>query len=339
MAALSLVVAVAVHAAGASRASDVVEIAPGVFQPIVSNGYLFCCCSLECHAKTVGNRTDDTVAAYGAWLSAGGKGIDTAFMYGNQPQIGRALAGASPQERRGLFITTKVHCTTTAAGALAMVRTNLEQLKVPRVDLVLVHGTGDVGPTAPGNPGCGWHTRCDPDGPYPGECSMPCCSTQDHLRATFQGLEMALRLNLTRAIGVSNWRVPHFEAVLPGATVAPAVNQMRTFVGYRDNATFAFCKQRGITWMAYSPLGPIGQHPKAVLNNSLVQAIAKRHSATAAQVGLAWVERLPATLATASNSAAYDAEDLGSTALAGELTQAEVAALDAYVSPDVPPQH
>ena len=89
--------------------------------------------------------------------------------------------------------------------------------------------------------------------------------------------------------------------------------------------------------MAYSPLGPIGQHPKAVLNNSLVQAIARAHNATAAQVGLAWVLRLNATLTTASNSVGYDTEDLQSTALADELTEEEVAALDAYVSHDIPP--
>ena len=34
-----------------SGSSSVVEIAPGVFQPVVSNGYLFCCCSLECHTR------------------------------------------------------------------------------------------------------------------------------------------------------------------------------------------------------------------------------------------------------------------------------------------------
>ena len=77
-------------------------IAPGVFMPTVSNGYLFCCCSLECHQQpNRQHQADDTEAAYSAWFAAGGKGVDTAFMYGNQPQIGRALAGATPEQRAG----------------------------------------------------------------------------------------------------------------------------------------------------------------------------------------------------------------------------------------------
>ena len=108
------------------------RIAPGVFMPTVSNGYLFCCCSLECHQQpNRQHQADDTEAAYSAWFAAGGKGVDTAFMYGNQPQIGRALAGATPEQRAGVFLTTKIHCVTSAQEALAMVRTNLAQLQVP----------------------------------------------------------------------------------------------------------------------------------------------------------------------------------------------------------------
>jgi diketogulonate reductase-like aldo/keto reductase len=98
---------------------------------------------------------------------------------------------------------------------------------------VLIHGTGFVAPSAPGNPK---------------DCfgQKPCCPNMAGIQATWAGLEAALAQNLTRAIGVSNFMVPQLSAVLATATVPPAVNQMRTFVGYHDEPTFAFCQAHNV---------------------------------------------------------------------------------------------
>jgi diketogulonate reductase-like aldo/keto reductase len=51
--------------------------------------------------------------------------------------------------------------------------------------------------------------------------------------------------------------------------------------------------------MAYSPVG----HGRGLLENATLRKIAKRHDATAAQIGLAWVLRQPEviTIPKASN--------------------------------------
>ena len=291
-------------------------IAPGVAMPVISNGYI----DRIAHRENK-SAPDDTTQAFATWFAQGGRGVDTAYMYKNQPQIGAAIAAAA-LPREALFVTTKIHCTGSAATALAMVKADLAQLGLARADLVLIHGTGFVPPFAPGNP-----TDCFGQ--------KPCCADMAGIQATWAGLEEALAQNLTRAIGVSNHMVPHLEQLLATAKVRPAVNQMRTFVGYHDKAAFFFCRKHNVTWMAYSPLGPIGQKPKAVLVNPLVLEIAKTHNASAAQVGMAWVAQLPAVLTTASNSAQYDREDLSSTELV--LSADEVKRLDSYNSSDVPP--
>merc|ERR1712080_442091 len=136
---------------------------------------------------------------------------------------------------------------------------------------------------------------------------------------------MALAQNLTRAIGVSNFVANHLNAVLTKATVKPAVNQMQLYVGHHDDATIGLCKQHGITYMAYSPLGVNNFNPKSVLVNPVVQKVAAAHNVSAAQVGIAWIAQQGMTLTTGSSSEQYDKEDLNTDSFT--LTGAEMKTL------------
>ena len=68
-----------------------IEISPGVHMPLIFNG--------------ISNNP-------GMWLGRGGRGIDTAFLYGDDQQrrVGRAIA-ESGLPRSEIFLTTKVNCT------------------------------------------------------------------------------------------------------------------------------------------------------------------------------------------------------------------------------------
>eukprot|EP01043_Picozoa_sp_COSAG02_P070868 COSAG02_NODE_12722_length_1503_cov_1.712963_2_plen_118_part_00 len=74
------------------------------------------------------------------WISLGGRGLDTAFSYGVQDQtgMGAAVRNASVP-RKELFVTTKIPCAGNASSALDYVRQDLAQLKLPYVDLLLIH--------------------------------------------------------------------------------------------------------------------------------------------------------------------------------------------------------
>ena len=52
--------------------------------------------------------------------------------------------------------------------------------------------------------------------------------------ALWKGLEQAVALNLTRAIGLSNFNPPQIDALLKVATVRPSVNQCDLSVGGQD---------------------------------------------------------------------------------------------------------
>ena len=74
------------------------------------------------------------------------------------------------------------------------------------------------------------------------------------LQDTWRGLETALAKNLTKAIGVSNFRTEHLEDVAATAKTLPAVNQCQMYVGSHDDDAIARCKEQGIVYEASAPL-------------------------------------------------------------------------------------
>lgn len=186
-------------------------------------------------------------------------GIDTAFVYGNEREVAKGIAAAG-KHPADAFITTKVPCGTYAS-ARAAVSSNLKQLGVARVDLLLIH--------------------------------FPCVHAAGNT-ATWTALEEALEAGQTRAIGVSNFDVAQLEALrLSARRWPPAVNQASMSIGFHEDAEIAYANEHNITYMAYSPLcgGPNGSSCRhgSVMTLPSVQAAAKNHGVSAAQVALKWL--------------------------------------------------
>ena len=122
---------VAATAAQAQQPPRTKEIAPDIFQPIISLGT--CCGS-------------NPAVGLLPWLQAGGVGIDTAYDYNDQTVIAGIL-GTAGIERSKLFITSKVpagfgsakDCAADPQVSLKTVQTNLKQLNTSYLDLVLLH--------------------------------------------------------------------------------------------------------------------------------------------------------------------------------------------------------
>ncbi|MGW5118248.1 aldo/keto reductase [Streptomyces noursei] len=193
---------------------------------------------------------EETTAAVTTALEAGYRSIDTAAIYGNERGVGKALA-ASGLRREDLFVTTKLwnddqgHDRT-----LAAFDASLDKLGLDHVDLYLIH----------------W--------PAP---------ARDLYVETYQALERILADGRARAIGVSNFQVPHLQRLLEHTGITPVVNQVELHPGLQQTALRAFHAEHGIATEAWSPLAQ-----GAVLDDPAIVGIAAAHGVTAAQVILRW---------------------------------------------------
>ena len=133
-----------------------------------------------------------TAEAVELWLSpkVNGSGIDTAWAYHNQADVGQGIV-ASGRSRSSIFVTTKVPGALGRSDSLQNIRDDLALLNLSYVDLALVH------------------QPCEHMAPRP--CShAPAAVLQD----TWKGMQDALRLGLARAIGVSNFKQTDLAPVL-----------------------------------------------------------------------------------------------------------------------------
>lgn len=181
-------------------------------------------------------------------LELGYRHVDTARIYGNEADVGAALkATAVPREQ--IFVTTKLWNDDHGYdAALRALDGSLERLGVEYVDLYLIH----------------W--------PVEGK-----------RRDSWRALERAFADGRARAIGVSNYLVPHLRELLDHAKVAPHVNQIELSPFLQRRDTCALCRERNIIVEAYSPLtkGHRLDHPTVV-------AVARQAQRTPAQVLLRW---------------------------------------------------
>ena len=187
-------------------------------------------------------------------LDVGYRAVDTAQIYGNEAEIGQAIA-ESGVPRDDLYLTTKVWISEFKRDALlASLRGSLQKLRSDRVDLALIH----------------W--------PSPnGKVDVP---MEEYLPA----LAEARAQGLTRAIGISNFTIAQTRKAIGilGAD-ALATHQIEIHPYLQNRLLVKFLQDNGIHITAYMSLA-YGE----VLKDPVIQAIAGRHQATPAQVALAW---------------------------------------------------
>jgi 2,5-diketo-D-gluconate reductase A len=201
-------------------------------------------------------KPEDTVAATTAALEAGYRHIDTAEMYGNEKEVGEAIA-KSGLDRADVFVTSKLnngyHVPEDARMAFGY---TLEALDMEYVDLFLIH----------------W--------PLP---------TRYHgdFVSTWQTLEEFYRDGRARSIGLSNFQPNHVRRILAEGTVAPAVNQIEVHPYLTQEDVRAACAEHQIAVEAWSPIAQ-----GKVLDDPTIVSIAEATGKTPAQVVLRWhIER------------------------------------------------
>jgi diketogulonate reductase-like aldo/keto reductase len=150
-------------------------------------------------------------------LETGYRHLDTATMYRNEIEVGRALHD-SGVARDEVFVTTKLPAER-AARARETIEESLKALGIDQLDLWLVH----------------WP---------PNGSARP---------QTWREFVAAREDGLTRAIGVSNYSVAQIDELAQATGVMPAVNQIPYSPALHDPSLLAAHRERGVVLEGYSP--------------------------------------------------------------------------------------
>jgi len=250
------------------------KLSNGVIMPAVGFGTF----------ASEGNPGQTYTAALAA-LKTGYRHLDCAWFYQNEGEVGEAvrdfLKETPSVKREDLFICTKVwnhmHEPEEVKWSL---NNSLEKFGLDYVDLFLVH----------------WPIAAEKD-----ENNMPAINDKGHYvineeltknhKSTWGAMEELYKEGKAKAIGVSNWTIPHLKDLLSWCNVKPTVNQIEIHPFLPNDELVKFCFDNQILPAAYSPLGSQNQVPttgEKVNTNPTLNAIAEKGGNTLAQVLIAW---------------------------------------------------
>jgi 2,5-diketo-D-gluconate reductase B len=183
-------------------------------------------------------------------LKLGYRHIDTASMYGNEDAVGEGMR-ASGVAREEVFLTTKVwQDSLRARDFRRSVESSLEKLRLPFVDLVLIH----------------W-----PNSRVP-------------LVETIGALNQVKRDGLARHIGVSNFTVALVEEAVRLSAEPLVTNQIELHPFIDQTKVLAACKERGLSVTAYCPIAR-----GSAAGDKVLARIGKAHGKSGAQVSLRYL--------------------------------------------------
>jgi diketogulonate reductase-like aldo/keto reductase len=241
---------------------------------------------------------EETAGAVESALTQGYRLIDTAAAYFNERQVGEGLRRAGIP-RDDVFLETKVWISDYGYDAtLHAFDKSAAKLGVDRIDLLLLH--------------------------------QPLPSRFDLTLDAYRALEKLLADGKVRAIGVSNIMPDHLRRLLTDTSVVPAVNQIELHPYFQQRALQRLHAEHGILTQAWSPIGGIASYyggGKSAFDDPTLQAIARQHGKTPAQVMLRWhVEEgrsaIPKSTKPARIAENFDVFDF-------ELSKDQLAAIDA----------
>ena len=194
---------------------------------------------------------EDTVNAILSAIKAGYRHIDTASIYRNETSVGEAVRRAEIP-RSELFITSKVWNRCRGYDlTIEAFNKSLAKLGLSYLDLYLIH--------------------------WPAAAKQFDNFEEVNL-STWRALTELYKAGKIRAIGVSNFRPHHLNALM-NTEILPMVNQIEYHPGYLQDETVKFCKDNGIAVEAWSPLGS-----GRVLEHETLRKIAEKHNKSTAQV-------------------------------------------------------
>jgi 2,5-diketo-D-gluconate reductase B len=183
-------------------------------------------------------------------IKLGYRHIDTAAMYNNEEEVGEGLR-ASGIKRDEVFVTTKVWSSNLRARDFERsARDSLAKLKLPSVDLLLIH----------------WPNS-----------SVP-------LKETIGALCKMKREGVARHVGVSNFDPALIEEAVKLSSEPLVNNQIECHPYFDQSKTIAASRKRGLSVTAYSPIAR-----GRIKGDAVLTRIGKAHGRTAAQICLRYL--------------------------------------------------
>lgn len=207
---------------------------------------------LELPAVGLGTWQLDERTAYQTVVTAlemGYRHIDTAQAYGNEADVGRAIADTAV-DRADVVITTKVHPSNRSVDSIvASVETSVDQLDVDRIDLLVIHWPHPLADTA----------------------------------TVIDGLNAAVDRGLAEHIGVSNFGRERLDRARELSDAPIVTDQVLFHPWWPQRDLLRYCQESDVHLTAYSPLANGG-----ALGDPVLADIGERYDKSPAQVAIRW---------------------------------------------------
>lgn len=198
---------------------------------------------------TFGMKEEHTLSAVAAAKEAGIRFFDTSPNYKVDISLGQAFKQVGLR-REEIIIVEKVDTTDQLLPIGISLENCLKKLNIDYIDLYLIH----------------W--------PFPGRYID-----------TWKQMEQFCREGIVKSIGVCNFMPHHLAPLLKNADIIPAVNQIELHPLFTQKHTVEYCRRNGIAVMAYTPLGRMNP---VLINNPLINALARKYGKTVPQIILRW---------------------------------------------------
>jgi diketogulonate reductase-like aldo/keto reductase len=187
-------------------------------------------------------------------LSVGYRHVDTAQAYGNEREVGDAIA-ASDVDREALFLTTKlVNGNRAYDDVLRSTEESLAKLGTSYLDCLLIHN------------------------PF----------QREPVEETLRAMDELVDAGKVRHIGVSNFGVDRLHAAREAADHELLTDQVQFNPYWDQSALLDYCEIHDLVLTAYSPLGHGG-----VLDDPVLAEVGERYGRSPAQVAIRWCLQHP----------------------------------------------
>jgi alcohol dehydrogenase (NADP+) len=244
-----------------------------------------------------------TITATRDALEAGFRHFDCAERYRNEREVGEALqAGRSAGKiaREDIFVTTKLWNTNHRPERVEPAfKASLDRLRIEYLDLYLIHTPFAFQPGDDQDPR-------DQNGDV-------LYDKQVTLLDTWRALERLVDDGKCGAIGLSDITLNDLLPIYEAARIKPAAVQVESHPYLPETELLEFCKEKGIVFLAFAPLGH-GMRP-GLLEDPVISNIAARVGKTPAQVLLAWAVQRGTALLTTPKTPARARENFDISAL------------------------
>ncbi len=183
-------------------------------------------------------------------LESGVRLIDTAYMYGNEAQVGQAIR-KSEIPREEIFVITKIYPGEQYSNPKKAIQEALDKLNIGYIDMMLLHhpGANDV--------------------------------------QAYKAIEDFVKQGKIHSIGLSNWYIDEIDDFISKVNIKPALVQNEIHPYYQEKMVVPYMHSLGIVMQAWYPFGGRG-YTREMLSDKALVAIANEHNVTTAQVILRW---------------------------------------------------